>query len=191
MAPHTEKSQLISKPAARRGGSKSPSKITTENDEMPQKSSEPATPRKVSIELPQQSVPSRKVSAPELGKPSVTKGARRNLFVERCISQEEKENLKSKPPMRKFSTPSLSNTIVSDKNIIENIDANSLKVKISHVKPTETSNVEVSKPVVKLPIVKTQEICHIEKPQLKEHVSIPKNIIPVYQETKESSQVLY
>ena len=166
MAPHTEKSQLISKPTTRRGSSKSPSKPAKENNnEMSQPKQEQATPpRKVSGELPKFIVPGRKISAPECNRPPVSRGARRNIFAERCISQEEKQKSKEKTSLRKFSTPAISLSNGTDKPGNENEDS--------------SSKIEAPKTV--LPVYeictaennRNKEMCQITKPQIQ--VSVPK-----------------
>ena len=176
MAPHTEKSQFISKPAARRGGSKSPSKTKTENAEMAQQTQELVTPpRKVSMEHPQLSLPFRKVSAPELSKPTVTRGGRRNLFVERCISQEKKENLKTKSSTRKFSTPVLSTT--NTDNINDNNNENDTKCAITQVKASETSEIKDQNSATKVASAKDKDTGHIANPPFPE-ISYISNPVP-------------
>ena len=185
MAPHIEKSQLlISKPTTRRAGSKSPSKPPAkENDEMPEQPHEDVATRKVSLQMSQVIVPGRKISAPEMTRPPVKRGGRRNLFMERCISQEEKENIKSKPPMRKFSTPAISITNGSSKGECENGSQDSSNGGIKESKSTSIPNVEAA-PKTILPVYevcttanKKKETCQITKPQIQENVPIPVNRI--------------
>ena len=96
MAPHTEKTELITKPSPRRSTSKSPSKAAIEDKEMPEPIQVKESSRKLSVQVPAAATPSRKVSAPELGNSSKSRSGRRNLYTEKCISQDEKQNLKSK-----------------------------------------------------------------------------------------------
>ena len=167
MAPHTEKPQLIAKPTSRRGSSKSPSKpaIDTSNEKMLQQNQEQTTPpRKTSGELPKFLVPGRKISAPECNRPPVSRGARRNIFAERCISQEEKQKSKDKTSMRKFSTPAISLSNGTDKIGKENEDSNS----------------KIEAPKTVLPVYeictpennRNKEMCQITKPNIQ--VSVPK-----------------
>ena len=166
MAPHIEKAQLISKPT-RRSCSKSPSKPGKENEEMPKQLQEQATPpRKISDEFLKVIVPGRKISAPELNRPPVKKGGRRNLFMERCISQEEKENIKTKPPMRKFSTPAIPS--ISKTNVDENDNT--------------TAKVEAPKTILPVYEVCTKprnnnnnQSCQITQPKVEENAPVPVN----------------
>ena len=166
MAPHIEKAQLISKPTTRRGSSKSPSKPAKDNsNEMPQPNQEQTTPpKKLSGELPKFLVPGRKISAPECNRPPVSRGARRNMFAERCISQEEKQKSKEKTSMRKFSTPAISLSNGTEKTGKENDDSNS---KIETPK-TVLPVYEICSPENN----RNKEMCQINKPQIQ--VSVPK-----------------
>ena len=183
MAPHIEKSQLISKPATRRGTSKSPSKPGKENNEMPQQPQEQSSHRKVSGELPLRIVPGRKISAPELSKPPVPRGGRRNLFMERCISQEEKQKSKDKTSMRKFSTPAISLTNGTSKPGNENDDPNDPSNCQGNEVKQNSAAPKTEAPKTILPVYevcttssnKNKQTCQITKPQIQEHVPTPVN----------------
>ena len=78
-------------------------------------------PDVTSPQQPDAILASRKISAPESSsaressQTGVTRTGTRKLFLERCISQEEKQSLKSKPALvRKTSTPTLSSQKSTD-----------------------------------------------------------------------------